>query len=264
MVNKIFSSLGDNLLKKTTNPFLGTFILVWVIHNWKFVYSLFYFDSNFTLEMKIKVIESYFSNYVIWDTLSTILIAVVILASTYILLNISRLIVNFFEKKVTPLVYQITDKSSVVLKSDYVIAQSQIESLNSKVQEEKELRLKAQGENERLEKRIGELLQEDPLNILSDKVNAEATNPKKTSSKADFLFELITKEGQIQNFDQLSGDIKSDHLFDKKDNQIQYFVKIGLIIKNEYFSGSGNYSYNLTAEGDHVLEKILRSKLNKS
>lgn len=261
MFSKVFSSLGDNILKKTTNPFLGTFILVWVVHNWKFVYSLFYFDSFYTLEMKLEKIESYFLNYGIGDTLITILVAIAILASTYILLNISRLIVNFFEKKVTPLVYQITDKSSVVLKSDYVIMQKQAESLDLKVQEERELKLKAQNEISDLENRIAEILSKDPLDIVSKEVEEKPSHLFQEPSKADFLFDLIIKEGRDKDFDQLAGSIKNDDIFDRNNGSIQYFNKIGMIEKTGRGSMSGTSTYKLTNDGEKVLEKILRSKL---
>ncbi|HEY0056585.1 MAG TPA: hypothetical protein VGB63_14620 [Pedobacter sp.] len=60
MIKDIFDSFKDNLRERTTNPFLGTFVIVWVIKNWKLVYSLFYFDKDFTLEKRLNYISSYF------------------------------------------------------------------------------------------------------------------------------------------------------------------------------------------------------------
>lgn len=49
---KIFESFVDNIKQKTTNPFFGTLILVWLVRNWELIYTLFNFDKDWLLSDK--------------------------------------------------------------------------------------------------------------------------------------------------------------------------------------------------------------------
>jgi hypothetical protein len=160
MIKKTMSSFTDGINQKLKNPFLGTFMMVWTIRNWEFIYSLFYFDSKLSLDKRIQIIKNYFIDYSYAEVFITIGITFVVLIVTYVLLNLSSLIVSFFEKIITPQIYQLTDKSSVVVKSVYNEALERIELLNSKVQSEIDLKLQTKNENEKLENKIKELLAE--------------------------------------------------------------------------------------------------------
>ncbi len=148
MIQEAFNSFKENINQRTKNPLLGTFIIVWIIRNWKFVYSLFYFDKELKLNGKLLKIEFYFKNYDFKEILVTIFVTFIVLISTYVLMSLSRLIISFFEKVVTPKISQITDKSSIVLKSDYNNVQLELERLELKVQEEKANRIRIQNDNE--------------------------------------------------------------------------------------------------------------------
>lgn len=158
MIEKTMSSFTDNINQKLKNPFLGTFMIVWTIRNWEFIYSLFYFDSKLSLDKRIQIIKSYFIDYNYSEVFITIGITFVVLIVTYALLNLSSLIVSFFEKIITPNIYKLTDKSSIVLKSVYNEALERITALDSKVQSERELKLQAEKANEILENRTKQLI----------------------------------------------------------------------------------------------------------
>ena len=146
MWSNIGSSLKDNFFQKTSNPFLGTLIMVWSIKNWKFVYSLFYFDNDCDLNCRIELISEYFQHYTFLDFSLTVIVSFLVLIITYFLINLSRLIINFYEKKVTPVVYRITDKNSVVLRSELLKEHNKYNDLEKRYQEERDKRLKAQSE----------------------------------------------------------------------------------------------------------------------
>ena len=55
----ITSSFFDNIKDKTTNPFFGTLIFVWLVRNWDLVYTVFNFDSDCNLEDKKEFIRKY-------------------------------------------------------------------------------------------------------------------------------------------------------------------------------------------------------------
>lgn len=156
MFSNITNSIRDNFVQRTTNPFLGTLIIVWIIRNWRFVYSLIYFDSTCSLDCRIEKISSYFKDYSIWQLVATILISFLALVITYVLVNLSRLIINFFDKIVTPWTYKVTDKSSVVPKELLKKEEERYFELEVKYLEEKEKRYKAEREIEHLESKNAE------------------------------------------------------------------------------------------------------------
>lgn len=112
MIKDTFISFKDNFKERISNPFLGTYLAVWLIRNWDLIYSLFNFDDEYSLKEKIKFIESYYENHEFLVDLSiNILWTFAVLITTYILMNLSRLIVNLFEKRLSPWIYQITDSN---------------------------------------------------------------------------------------------------------------------------------------------------------
>lgn len=158
MVKDTLNSMLDNIKERTTNPFLGTLIIVWVIKNWTLVYSLFYFDSAFKLEDRLNYISHYFSNHsFIWNMFYVILITLAVLILTYILLSVSRLVTDTQERIVIPIISKWTDKSSVVLKTEYVKLQELIKLLEIRLEEERQAKSLIQNERDLLDKKVLEL-----------------------------------------------------------------------------------------------------------
>ena len=62
MVREAWDSFKDNIKERVSNPFLGTFTLVWIVHNWKVVYAFFYFDKDWRLQQKI----DFFKNRIVF------------------------------------------------------------------------------------------------------------------------------------------------------------------------------------------------------
>jgi hypothetical protein len=119
MIKDFFISFRENFKEKTANPFLGTYIVVWLIRNWELAYSVFNFDDDYLLSDKVQFVKNYYYDVSLFTEVTiNILITFLVLIISYLLINVSRLIINFFEKIVTPLVYKWTDKSSIVLKSE--------------------------------------------------------------------------------------------------------------------------------------------------
>lgn len=157
MLSDLFSSFKENIRQKTTNPFFGTLIIVWTFKNWKLLFILLNFDDNTKLDDKINLVSNYFDSTTFLENLiGCVAWSFLILIASYFLLNLSRLIINFFEKVVTPIVYKLTDKGSIVLKSDYDKSNREIERLEKRLDEERGLRVKAQNEYEVNEKKLEE------------------------------------------------------------------------------------------------------------
>jgi hypothetical protein len=258
MIQDTLNSFRDNLIQKTRNPLLGTFIIVWIIRNWKFVYSILFFDKEFKLDNRIEKIESFFKNYDYEEIFTTLFVTFIILISTYILLNLSRLIVNFFEKIVTPKIYKITDKSSIVLKEDFIKVQNEVENLELKIRQEKEKRLKTQNENEILEKRILELMVPKTEDINESNDSREKT--KIDDGKIQLLIKKLTKEKKVDEFNKVASNILSDYPFEKSNEDVRTFIELGLIKPGNH-AGSNRYMFAFTKNGQDVHEQLLMEKL---
>lgn len=255
MISQSFNSFTDNIIQKTKNPFFGTFIIIWGIRNWKFIYSIFFFDDEEKLDSKIKKIESFFVNYGFKEVIITLFFTFLLLISTYILLNVSRLIVNFFEKVITPKVYEISDKSSIVLKDDYIKIQNEIAKLENKIREERELRLKVQNENETLEKRIAELL--------VPKINSENNFENENnifSEKIKLLVKKLQSDNKVDSFNNIASNILSGYAIEKTSEDVKLFINLGLIKPGSH-TGSGKYLFTFTNSGQEVHEILLMENL---
>ncbi len=253
MIKKTLNSFTENINQKLKNPFLGTFIIIWIIRNWEFVYSLFFFDSETKLNSRIEKIKMFFKDYGFAEILITVGLTFLTLVVTYAFLNLSRLIINFFEKIITPKVYEITDKSSIVLKEDYDNLKIEINRLESKIQDERDLRLRAQNENDSLEMRMKELINPQ---INEEKKPISDSRPVK-KSKADILYEKLLKENRIENFDNLAGLILNKKAVDNRDENINDFTKYGLITRGNSANKTHYFMYELTADGKNLHDRIL-------
>lgn len=152
MIKDLILSFKDNISQKAKNPFLGIYVIVWTIRNWELVYSVFNFDDDVKRETKIAFIKNYFvENPFLANIFWNIVISTGVLIGTYLLLNLSRLIVNFYDKIVSPWIYQITDKSSIVLKSDFQVLEHKNESLEKKIIELKKEKNQLQDQIENIE-----------------------------------------------------------------------------------------------------------------
>lgn len=149
MVKDTINSVFDNLKERTTNPFLGTLIVVWILKNWKLVYSLFYFDSNFKLKDRLLFINQYFNEKsFLMNMVLVIVYTLIVLLITYILLGLSRLLTDYYDKVVVPLISKFTDTSTVVLKTDYNKLFEEVKRLESRLEEERSVRIAAQNERD--------------------------------------------------------------------------------------------------------------------
>lgn len=169
MVKDTFNSVLDNIKERTTNPFLGTLVVVWLFKNWKLVYSLIYFDSKLTLKARLGYIDFYFkdTNF-LWNLFYTILITLGILTLTYALLSISRLLTDTYDRIVVPWLSKITDKSSVVLKTVYNSLQEEYRILEKRLDEERTARATIQKERDTLSEEIVKLKQQELMSEVEE------------------------------------------------------------------------------------------------
>lgn len=259
MLTEIFTSVRDNFKQKTTNPFFGTLVLIWLAKNWRLVYAVFTFESTYKLEQRIQFIETYYQQVSFSrNLLICVFLTIFSLVISYLLLNFSRLIINFYEKKITPWIYQITDKNSVVLKRDFDKLQGENDRLSEKYESEKKRRIILATENEELEKKYWELIEkmDDTIvsntNLLGDE---EDTSLKVFNKlKADeALFNIFKKARRSFS---VKGYISTQNL---SQAEIIRLSDYGLIERGK---GNSVISYFFTELGKSV-EKLLLNDLVK-
>jgi hypothetical protein len=253
MIKDLLVSFTDNFKEKTRNPFLGTYLLVWLIRNWELIYTLFNFDSDCNLKDKKDFIFIYYKeNPFISNLLTNILWSFGLLILTYLLINLSRFIVNLFEKKLTPWIYKITDSNSIVLKETYDKLKSENNILELNLEKERESKGKLQIEITKLEKKLEE------SNNSINSIDKEIPEPNKIEDEIDLMFKKIKEKDWIKNYIDITYKVNSAKNGWVENTEIdepfRYFITLGLIDISE---DNGNYS-NLTVTelGKRVLRRV--------
>ncbi|QIE58035.1 hypothetical protein G5B37_00165 [Rasiella rasia] len=251
MIKDIFLSFRDNFKEKTTNPFLGTYLIIWIIRNWELVYSLFNFDSSDTLEIKVNFIKEYYkNNSFIEGILNNILWTFGVLIITFLLLNISRAIVNLFEKQLKPWIYKLTDSKSVVLKSTYEIIRNERDDLQFRLDKERDSKSRLESRIKTLE---GEILERERAVAEKEGEESIESNKKEEPSDLQLVFNKLNALKLIEDFKEMAVASKKGDPISVVHNSVDKYLEYGLLeYKESTYSGDGKY-YKVTPEGDKLL-----------
>jgi hypothetical protein len=211
MVKDTLNSVFDNLKERTTNPFLGTLIVVWTLKNWELVYSLFYFDSSLKLDDRLAKITDHFKDQsFLLNMGSVILITMGVLILTYTLLSLSRLVTDAYERIVIPVISKLTDRSSVVLKSEYVILQEVVKKLEVRLEEERLAKVAAQTERDSVDAKLIQMRNlQQTENISEGDTDRGDTNDKEASEVANGKSSVMPVKGEKEDFRRASRAILS-------------------------------------------------------
>lgn len=251
MVQEIFLSFKDSVRDRIKNPFLGTLTIVWLVDNWRLVYGVFSFDDSFGFTERINYISNYFeSNPLIEGLFYNCGYTFGILIITYILLNISRLIVNYSERQVKPWIFKITDRSSVVLMEDY----KKLEKERDLMQESLSI---ARSKLASMEKEMGEL--ENKLTVFSPDSDDGPGDEfiDELRKEVDTLNTYIT-ESDRDNFIGIVRDIKKGFSISGNREGLDFAIDNNLLSLKER-NNFGNY-YELTYKGEMLYTIIKNDK----
>jgi hypothetical protein len=257
MIKDLLVSFKDNIKSKSSNPFLGTYAIVWCVRNWKLVYSFFFFDAKTTLDQKIKILSSYYTfETFISDLLWNILWALSALILSYSLINLSRFIVNLFEQRLTPFIYKITDSGSIVLKEKYDRLKSDKQELEIKLERERDSKGKMQKEINSLEEQIQEMFRINGEREGQESLEALIENEPKSFTATDKLFNKLKTKDLVNKFINTVMNIHREQGWmnhENEDEDTSYFIRIGLL---EFEKSESEFTkYNLTDSGQEVLKK---------
>jgi hypothetical protein len=135
----ILESFFENIKQKFTNPFFGTLILVWLSRNWSIVYSVFNFDKDCTLDDKKIIINDYFKQLDFWEEFGiNISFAFFFMIIGYILIIITRFIVELVETNITPTIRVWARSKKIVTKETYDLLLEESKTVYQKLIDERE------------------------------------------------------------------------------------------------------------------------------
>ncbi|WP_418513697.1 hypothetical protein [Corallibacter sp.] len=217
-MKEFFKSLFETSNERIKNPLIGSFVLAWIVFNWKpIIYIVF---SEDTIENRIQVISQHFS------TLSTNLIYPLSFALFYILI-LPYLMWGFEElytyaKKarldnITDIeLHNITNKIKTTKKS------LTLENAKAEHKETSELNDKI----EKLENNLEE--KEATINKLIDKINS-LNNEKSETQK---LIENLSEENYSEEEKKR---LNNEYQFFKENKEVfRYFRRLGSSIKSNF------------------------------
>lgn len=253
MIKDFLVSFRDNFKEKTRNPFLGTYLIVWLIRNWELVYTLFNFDQKQNLANKIDFIKTYYSNNNFLQNLWTnVYWSFGLLVLTYLLLNISRLITNLSEKRLTPWIYKITDSKSIVLKTEYNRIRAERDEIQFRLDQERDLKSKLENQIKRLENELTESKNRKP----EEEITLESVLPKiDNDNSLNILHEKLKERELIEKFKETAIIINKGTLINNNE-PIDGLIELGLIIFEKEGPYGGAKNYKLTDYGQKMLTKL--------
>ena len=255
MINETLVSFKDLFKSKVRNPFFGTLATVWVIHNWDLVYSLFHFEEEWTREMRIEYLSTYFTEPgFVGNMIVCVLIAIVVLIVSYALMNVSRLVVYASNDIVKPLIQRITDKGKIVLKEDFKRMKANRDQLQKRYEAEFNARIKLLGEYDELNKRYEDVLQGQKPDI------GELDKENVSVQETERLFEYLDKNGLLEDFEELVGHINNQKPLSPNDSHIISLTKLDLIKQGKHYSG-GKHMYGFTERGKNLANFFMRKRL---
>ena len=257
MVKDTLNSILDNIKERTTNPFLGTLIVVWLIKNWTLVYSLFYFDSKLKLKERLDYINTYFATHsFLLNMVFVILITLGVLILTYVLLGISRYLTETYERRLVPKISEWTDETSVVLKVDFVKLQEVIKQLELRLEEERILKVAAQNERDEAYSKLIKLqspsLREDSESSGNELVDIYKNAKSELLPDKEKVFNRIASSiveiTTVDDFNETISKVLSNALFSKKGKLISLLLR-ELLIKIVRENNSETAYFTMTDEG---------------
>lgn len=150
MITSTIGSFFDNLATKSRNPFLGTFVIVWLCRNWEVIFALFHFDDAMTLTDKIQFLSDRVKYETFWSELGwNIVWTFFVLLLTYILINATRYITNIFENRITPRINEWSNPKRIVSHELYIGELKKNDQLENRLEQERDDKLKARMEIEK-------------------------------------------------------------------------------------------------------------------
>lgn len=226
---EIINSFFSNIKEKMTNPFFGTLILVLIFHHWELIYTLFNFNEDLTLDIKLTFIKTYISDNITFDNfLWDAFWALIFMFSGYFIIVLTRGIVLWMEYWLMPFITEKIINKKVVLKDTYDSVVKQRDNYYSQFEE---IKITNRDFSTEIDRQKTQIIQQ--TNTISAK--DEELNSKK-----------IKLEKSLQNEDRKSNELSSVHreLYNKEEElkyktyELDKFMSLFFDKKNQCFYSS--------------------------
>lgn len=186
MTDELKKSLSSIIYERTTSPLYGTFIISWILWNWRIIYLTVFISEKTLKENKIDYIINHYSNIHFLITFPLI--------STAILLTVIPFIANgaywlsiIFEK------WKAEKKNAVELKQLLTIEQS-IDLREQILKQEERFQKLLSDKNSEIEQLKAIIKETENLQPLPKKQNTDKQNDDIASSKSINEIEFLAKK----------------------------------------------------------------------
>ncbi|MCY1635064.1 hypothetical protein [Marinifilum sp. D737] len=218
MIKDFLVSFKDNIKTKTTNPFFGTLIGVWIIHNYKFVYTLFNFEKSTKLKDKLEYMATYLDGWTfVWNLFVCTLIALCVMVISYLLINLARVIVLTSEEIIQPEVTSRIAPKRVVKIEKYDEQVTATKRLQKRYDEELEAKLQLQNKIDDLETKYQQ--KQNELVELEKVFNKRKETPEVVNLELEPEIDEILKKSNLSSF---GADRLKKQVIDSNDNKSKY------------------------------------------
>lgn len=263
MLSDAIDSFKDNIKQKIANPFLGTFLLVWIVKNWKVVYAFFFFDKEHKLKNRIDYFNAYWREHnFIGNLIGVVMLTILILVFTYLFLALSRFISNYYENVIIPQI-QKWSKGEIVTSDVHNVALNTITLLQQRIEEERKAKVEAVNERDEIEKKFfSKVLSENgkEANLGSD--NSSVTDFAGNDFSIDRIIEEGIKDFSRSNLIDTIIEIQKNQGFSQKHSLINFLIRYSLIdFKSD--DSYGRKYYKLNVFGQQFYNRLLSYDENK-
>jgi len=201
-VKEKLEEIYDGLKERLKSPFLMTFLLVWSIQNWEFMYMLLTFDSEMTFEKRILYLKVYLmvrcNWWLIWRPL---LWTFGSMGLYFIGVFISEGINLIYAKWIRAWLYFAIDRNKLKTQDDYDELENRRKNLQDLVfdlkRKEEDAAIKLKNTEQTLNREITELRIQNTA-VLEEKNVAEKQNEKKEAELEGFRKSNEELTGQLE------------------------------------------------------------------
>jgi len=195
MIKDLFVSFTENLKQKTSNPFLGSLIIVWIFHNWDLVFTFFNFDKELKLKDKVEILTPYFKFWTFLGNLGEcVILTIFVIVISYTLMNVSLYIVDVFNKRLKPWILSLNDENSIVPMEELKAINFELKDLRKKYDDEVSERIKYQDRYRELkDKEI-----ENSMVLGPPATNKTDEKEEKKENESEMIFNILKNEGIIE------------------------------------------------------------------
>lgn len=132
IMKETFDSVWGSVKDRFTNPFLGTFLFVWIVRNWSLVYGLFIFDKACDMIYKLNYVKEHFKNYRVLEEFKiNLLWTLGIVVLVYLSLAMFQYITNFYQLGIKKINSRF-DKINIESKTHYIKLNNQFKVITDK------------------------------------------------------------------------------------------------------------------------------------